>query len=108
MEENFWNIIEPPEDIDCPPSGRLVDVKFINGDKLTIEFLEIKDVETFKNKYKTEIPSFIKLEFPITVIRVYFIDTERKFELTHQTTMPGIVVSQVWAAPGTLGVAYDF
>ncbi len=48
MAENFWSTPGSDEsDIVCPPMGRLVDVKYPNGDRLKVEFREVSSVDEF-------------------------------------------------------------
>lgn len=52
MVDNLW--ITPGADeaeIRCPPSGRLVEAKYPNGDHLKVEFREIQTADDFEERY---------------------------------------------------------
>ena len=106
IEENFWNIIELPKDIKCPPSGKKINVQYDNGDRLFVEFLEIGDKQIFENEFKTTIPSIIKYSYPITIARIFFKDNDAMVELSDKTILPGFEFSNIWSQGGT-GVAYN-
>lgn len=40
MNDNFWTRIGSPIDVVCPPSGRLLQIEYANGDLLKIEYRE--------------------------------------------------------------------
>lgn len=52
MVDNFW-ITEGTDEAEiiCPPSGRLVEAKYPNGDRLRVEFREIKTEQEFDERY---------------------------------------------------------
>lgn len=43
MEESYWTLGGRPENVVCPPWGKLVDVKYSNGDRVRVEFRETQD-----------------------------------------------------------------
>ena len=52
LEDNWW--IVPPDvaqDIESPPHGRLVHVKYPNGDELRIEFFDIESLDELDQRY---------------------------------------------------------
>lgn len=57
MIDNFW-ITEGADEreIRCPPSDRLVEAKYPNGDRLKIEFHEIESIEDFDWRYPKSHP----------------------------------------------------
>lgn len=52
MADHFW-ITEGADEreIRCPPSGRLVEAKYPNGDELKVEFCEIESAAAFERRY---------------------------------------------------------
>jgi hypothetical protein len=62
MLDNFWLTEGSDErEIVCPPSGRLVSVKYPNGDRLKVEFREVASVEDFDRRYPPpELPADLK------------------------------------------------
>jgi hypothetical protein len=52
MLEGFWTAdVDGLSDLECPPSGRLLRVKYANGDDYRIEFEECKDSERLIAKF---------------------------------------------------------
>ncbi len=51
MSNNIWQVIDEPIDIKCPPSGKLIHVKYENGNSLKIEFQNIDSASKLQNKY---------------------------------------------------------
>jgi hypothetical protein len=43
MRDNFWMLGDRPEDLLCPPSGRVLDVRYGTGDMFRVEFREINN-----------------------------------------------------------------
>jgi len=74
MRNNFWHIDEEPEDLICPPSGKKIDVRYKDGDKLLIEFSNIESESDKKfQKFQKEYPNvsaLSSLSFPLTTVEV--------------------------------------
>ncbi len=71
MEENFWLLQGNPSDFECPPSGRLINASYPNGDKLRIEFFDIADLqEALKTYGSTDKNTWDGIDFPITAMEV--------------------------------------
>lgn len=70
IEDNDWLSSGNPEDIVCPPSGRLLEVKYANGDRLRIEFKELKSETEAKKRYSNMNLHERGISFPITVVEV--------------------------------------
>jgi hypothetical protein len=52
MIDNFWTTEGVDEqEIVCPPSGRLVSVKYPNGDALKVEFREVGSSQDFERRF---------------------------------------------------------
>jgi hypothetical protein len=62
MIDNFWMTEGSEErEIVCPPSGRLVSAKYLNGDALKVEFREIASEEDFERRFPpTPMPAELK------------------------------------------------
>lgn len=72
MEENYWLVHGNQEDLDCPPSGRLVHARYPNGDEIKIEFFEIEDQERLRDRYPDAHPQVYEIEMPITAVEVMY------------------------------------
>jgi hypothetical protein len=51
IRDNFWIEVGEPDDLECPPNGRVVSVRYRNGDRLRVEFFEVKDGEALSRRY---------------------------------------------------------
>ena len=71
IEDNFWLSIGSPDDLECPPSGKLLKVKYTNHDELKIEFVELVSEEAVKKRYPEASPEQWKIAFPITAVEVF-------------------------------------
>jgi hypothetical protein len=76
IEDNFWIEVGQPEQLECPPSGRVVSVTYPNGDALRVEFLELSDVDALLRRYEhAELPRRLLEEeeedgFPVTAVDI--------------------------------------
>ncbi len=73
IENNFWRVTPAVNEIICPPSGRLVEVKYNNGDKFRVEYLNIESADSLDSRYpRSNTRSWSdSLEFPITAVEVW-------------------------------------
>ena len=51
MWESTWYVHGAPEDMESPPSGRLLKVHYKNGDYLRIEFTSVEGGYDFAKRY---------------------------------------------------------
>ena|SRR5688572_26030872 len=72
MEENFWLVHGYQEDLDCPPSGRLVHAKYPNGDEIRIEFVECANAQSLRDRYPDATPQVYEIQTPITAVEVMY------------------------------------
>lgn len=76
IADNSWLQLGEPSDLQCPPSGRLVYVKYPNGDLLRVEFLEIESADALVKRHRYAEHASARLEaevpglFPVTVVEV--------------------------------------
>lgn len=67
MEESYWLNQGEPDDLECPPSGRLMAASYPGGDLLRVEFFELPDAKAIRKRYpEAEWP----LPVPITAVEV--------------------------------------
>jgi len=71
IQDNFWLSVGNPDDLESPPSGKLLKVKYTNGDMLKIEFMELNSVEKVKKRYPEASPEQWGIQFPITAVEVH-------------------------------------
>lgn len=100
MEDNWWLVRGDPEDVESPPSGKLLRIRYANGDDLRVEFVEMLTVNTFDARYpkhpdlnRSRSPIDAReprITFPITVVEVQMIVGETPIQFgPHHTSLPG-------------------
>ena len=57
MIDNDWIVLEPPLDIECPPNGKRLKVRYADGEWLEIRFEEMRKV---KEPYKETVDDLIQ------------------------------------------------
>ena len=72
MEENFWTVHGNQEDVECPPSGKAVSVKYPNGDAVSVKFLELKSEEALRKQYPEAPDALFEISTPITAVEVTY------------------------------------
>lgn len=70
IEDNFWLSRGTPDDLKSPPSGKLLSVKYSNGDMLRVEFTELSSLGTASRRYPYAPVVRWDLSFPITAVEV--------------------------------------
>jgi hypothetical protein len=72
LEDNFWILPPGALDLECPPSGRLIEARYANGDRLRVEFFEISAADAFLEIYPTVSRDRAdSLSFPITAVEIH-------------------------------------
>jgi hypothetical protein len=70
LDDNFWMLHGRPEDFVCPPSGKLIDARYANGDQLRVEFTLIDSVERAAARYADAAPEQWGVTFPLTAVEI--------------------------------------
>jgi hypothetical protein len=72
MEQNFWIARGDPEDLQCPPHGRLLQVQYQGGDLLRVEFFEVPTWEALISRYPHvgQHEASLRTELPLTAVDV--------------------------------------
>jgi len=70
--DNYWMKKGNPADLECPPSGKYLKIRYANGDYLKIEFRVLSSKDEIREKYPHIDPSEWRIEFPITSVGVEF------------------------------------
>lgn len=71
LEDNFWFSRGEPEDIESPPSGKLLYVKYKNGDMLRVRFRELKSVAAVLKHYPGTSHETWDISYPVTAVEVH-------------------------------------
>jgi hypothetical protein len=70
IEENFWRLGGEPDDLVCPPSGRILRCNYLNGDALGVEFFTLDSEAAIEARYAGAKPGKWNLAFPLTAVEV--------------------------------------
>ena len=93
IEVNFWLASGDPESLECPPSGRLLEVKYPNGDTLKVEFFELDSAAAASTRYPGARSEEWPVSFPLVAveIRERVADTGIEFG-PRETKLGGVVM----------------
>jgi hypothetical protein len=70
--DNFWSVVPDVNEVLCPPSGRLVEVRYDNGDRFRVEFFTIESAPEFRERYTSPLGTWVEeLAYPLTVVEVW-------------------------------------
>ena len=72
MRGNQWYTSGNETDIDCPPSGKRVKIKYANDDFLEINFVVLESAENFELRYKENFEWGEFAKFPLTAVELEF------------------------------------
>ena len=69
MEDNVWIVPPAAKNVECPPRGRFLAVKFENGDSFRVEFSDVQSIAALGRRYPDADCDFLEgiLDFPVTV-----------------------------------------
>ena len=76
IEDNFWLSRGNPEDLESPPSGKLLHVKYSNEDMLKVQFFELHSASIAQKHYpeadlEEKLKRFRDPPFPVTAVEVH-------------------------------------
>jgi hypothetical protein len=70
IQDNFWLVPPRIEDLECPPNGRRLRIRYGNGDELRVEFFEVHSPGDLTRRYpNSEWPDH--LTYPLTVVELW-------------------------------------
>src|SRR2546430_7271905 len=72
INDNFWLRQGEPEDLESPPHGRLLGIRYANGDALRVEFFDIDSVEAANERWPEADAASWGISFPITASEIHF------------------------------------
>lgn len=70
MRNNIWQVYGNPDDIECPPSGKKIHVKYESGDNVRIEFVDVESASKFQRKYSDAPAPPVGIHFPLVIVEV--------------------------------------
>lgn len=97
IEDNFWITQGDPTDVDCPPSGRKLQIKYANGDELRVEFFVLQGVDDVRRRYSVDPPPQLSIPFPLTAVEVYLNIAGSGITLDRRgLRVPGVSIGSMW------------
>lgn len=100
IEDNFWISRGDQEDVESPPSGKLLHVKYPNGDMLKVQFFVLGSAAAAQKRYPEVSPeNWDKIPFPITAVEVHNKVGGTDFAFgPRRTTLPGAIISGMFVS----------
>lgn len=91
IDENIWSNIGTPNDLQSPPSGKFLEIKYPTGDQLSVEFFELESIDAATKRYgQAGFRGDHGVRFPITAVEVNLAIASAGISLTPRgTTLPG-------------------
>ncbi len=90
IRNNEWFNVGGEEDIECPPSAKLVKITYPNGDLVSVEFFELNSIEEAVKHYPEARVSTWPVEFPITAVEVTNVVANSGLEFNAKETKLGM------------------
>jgi hypothetical protein len=72
LDNNDWIIRGDPVDVESPPNGSRLRVRYDNGDDLSIRFREWEDAEVLGREYPRALDLGQSLKFPLVTAEITF------------------------------------
>jgi hypothetical protein len=73
IEQNIWSVLPGVDEVICPPSGKLVEVSYGNGDKFRAEFYDLRSFDELAARYRTSKTESLSssVNFPVTAVELW-------------------------------------
>jgi hypothetical protein len=73
IEQNMWRVVPEVDEVVCPPSGRLVEVSYRNGDRFRAEFCDVASPGDLVARYPTSNTERWSgsVNFPVTLVELW-------------------------------------
>jgi len=107
VTRNFFEHIGTPEDFECPPNGRLLRVRYADGDSLAIEFLNCESTEAFRERYQQPL-AWNDVAFPLTLLEINLNIAGRRLTFTPDgAEIMGNRLVRGWSRNSNVGISLD-
>lgn len=108
LAANDWIIKGGPEEVDTPPGGSLLQVRYTNGDFIKIRFRNWEDEHSLMRSFPRASTLSSELRFPLVTAEVEMIVADSPLRLTAtETQIGGLVLSGVVMAHCKVGLKID-
>jgi hypothetical protein len=74
MRDNFWLLRGTPLDLESPPNGKLLRVRYSNGDSLEVKFFKLDSASSAASRFtERQVTSLIErgVKFPLTAVEIH-------------------------------------
>jgi hypothetical protein len=107
LHDNDWIALGNPEHMLCPPNGRILDVHYVGGDRLRIEFFDVASPTDIESRYPGSQPSRWGINYPMTAVEITMAigGTSIEFGPRH-TTVGGLVMTNCFASHCRAGLVF--
>lgn len=68
--DSFWQVPPAGAEVVCPPSGRLLDLAYPNGDRFRLQLLEVHGAGALQARFGTVARWAYRVEFPVTLAEI--------------------------------------
>jgi hypothetical protein len=90
LDANDWHLAGVPSDFESPPSGKRIDVRYSNGDRLAVVFWELENEDDAANRYKHfQRDVWHELPFPLSAVELLMVVGGTSLEFGPTTTRLG-------------------
>lgn len=98
--ENDWELLGDPDDFACPPNGRVIDARYANGDRIRVEFFNVRNRRMARERIHEHFHRVDEgLDYPFTAVQITLsvpaleLDIQPKRSiLPRQTTLENVMV----------------
>jgi hypothetical protein len=82
IDQNIWSVVPEVNEVVCPPSGRLVEVSYNNGDKFRAEFYDVLSPDELATRYPMSNTARWSdhVNFPVTAVELWETAAETSIE----------------------------
>lgn len=108
LENNDWIIRGDPIDVESPPTGSFLRVRYDNGDDVSIRFREWRDTSQLGRTYPTALDLGTSLRFPVITAEITVAVGGTKINFGPTTThLPGAQLTGLVVAHSNVGFRFS-
>ena len=81
MRDSAWMFGDDPDDVICPTTGRLLDVRYSAGDRVRIEFKNVESAEDAARQFPQSWPQHREISYPTTACDITYRVAETSIDI---------------------------
>lgn len=89
ITENFWEVPPSGAKLVCPPSGRLLDIAYTNGDRFRAAFTDLHTAGVLQARFGKVARWAYRVRFPVTLVELALTVANTDLELSPDHTAMG-------------------